>query len=207
MRGLPIVDESILDEIRDASPCGARWEEMDGDGRARRCQRCRLAVFNTACMSRAEAAAMLLAEAPELADPPAAGGARLYRRADGTLLTRDCAEVLGNARRVGLRVGASMIAASGLAVLLGIWEIGRIDDGVTRDPRLIAAAGPWNSPWRARLLERIERQRSVILARGERGRALEALRADLDDSSLLDDIAQREQALQAIERRLEVFER
>jgi len=82
-----------LDNLRIASPCPVGWEQMTGDERTRLCQLCDLHVYNISEMSRKEAAS-LIAERE--------GGricARLFRRTDGTIITRDCPVGLRAIRR------------------------------------------------------------------------------------------------------------
>jgi hypothetical protein len=73
----------ILDNIRVASPCPASWEKMSGDDRVRHCQLCQLNVYNLSEMTRAEAERLIISREGRLC-------VRFYRRADGTILTRDC---------------------------------------------------------------------------------------------------------------------
>jgi hypothetical protein len=73
----------LLDRIQIASPCAARWQDMEGDGRVRRCGQCRLDVYNLSEMTREEAERVIATGAERLC-------VRLYRRADGTVLTQDC---------------------------------------------------------------------------------------------------------------------
>jgi hypothetical protein len=70
-----------LEGIPAARPCGLRWDQMQGDGDARVCPRCKAQVLDLALLEPAEAE-RLLALTP---------GTSLHRRADGTILTRDCA--------------------------------------------------------------------------------------------------------------------
>lgn len=71
----------LIDRARAASPCSARWELMEGDARARRCQACGKRVFNVSGLSRAEATRLITAHG---------AGKRLRRREDGTLIDGDC---------------------------------------------------------------------------------------------------------------------
>lgn len=88
-RGDPLRDEAErrLDRVAVASPCSAAWERMrpiDAAGRVRACDTCQLNVHDLSALGRAEAEALLLAhEGARLC-------VRLYRRADGRVLTRDC---------------------------------------------------------------------------------------------------------------------
>jgi hypothetical protein len=74
---------TILDEIRIATPCQANWDEMPGDDRVRSCPMCMRAVYNIASLTSVEAAALIAGREGRLC-------ARLYRRADGTVVTADC---------------------------------------------------------------------------------------------------------------------
>jgi hypothetical protein len=70
----------MLEQIKIASPCTANWDAMEGDDRVRFCAECKKNVFNISAMTRSEAEALLGGEIC----------VRLYRRADGTVLTSDC---------------------------------------------------------------------------------------------------------------------
>ncbi len=106
---------SILDRIEIASPCHASWEKMAGDDRSRFCGECRLNVYNIAAMTRSEAEALILEKEGHLC-------ARIFRRADGTVLTRDCPVGIRALRRraaAGLaRVGAACAMMLGVLLTL-----------------------------------------------------------------------------------------
>jgi hypothetical protein len=72
-----------LDSIRIASPCGADWNEMYGDDRQRYCSMCRLNVYNVSEMTREAAENFLINAEGSVC-------LRVYRRRDGTVMTRDC---------------------------------------------------------------------------------------------------------------------
>lgn len=72
-----------LANVRVASPCPANWDEMLGDSRKRFCGQCKLNVYNLSGMTRTEAENLLVNAEGRLC-------VRFYRRADGTVLTRDC---------------------------------------------------------------------------------------------------------------------
>lgn len=84
----------MLDRIKIASPRTADWEQMKGTDRVRFCGECRKNVFNLSAMTRREAGDLLKQTNGNLC-------ARLYRRADGTVLTEDCP--------VGLRVKVAKV--------------------------------------------------------------------------------------------------
>ncbi|MEX2217730.1 MAG: hypothetical protein WD749_03140 [Phycisphaerales bacterium] len=106
----------ILDDIHIASPCPARWEDMRGDDTKRFCGECRLNVYNLSAMTREEAASLITGAEGRLC-------AGFFRRADGTVLTRDCPVGLRAARAAlvsGLRRVAAVVAiAAGASVLFG----------------------------------------------------------------------------------------
>lgn len=88
-----------LSQIQVASPCSADWDEMEGDEKVRFCGECRRHVFNLSAMDVEEAGARIVEHTDGLC-------VRFCRRADGTILTRDCP--IGvvrkrNARREALR--------------------------------------------------------------------------------------------------------
>jgi hypothetical protein len=73
-----------LDDIAIAAPCNAVWAEMSGDDRKRVCRACKLSVFNLSELSRKEAENLLNTS------KPGSFCIKLFRRADGTILTKDC---------------------------------------------------------------------------------------------------------------------
>jgi hypothetical protein len=93
-----------LGSLRIAAPCQAGWEGMAGDERVRHCTLCNLNVYNFAEMTRDEVRDLLARTEGRVC-------ARLYRRADGTVLTRDCPTGLRTLRRRASRVAAALIAA------------------------------------------------------------------------------------------------
>lgn len=75
--------KNALDKIKIASPCGASWSEMIGDDRKRHCAECKLNVYNLSAMTKTEAESFLINSEGRVC-------LRIYRRADGTVITRDC---------------------------------------------------------------------------------------------------------------------
>lgn len=76
-------DINLLDHVSIASPCPASWDQMQGDDRSRFCKSCQLTVYNLSNMTEPEAEALIKEKEGRLC-------ARFYRRADGTILTRNC---------------------------------------------------------------------------------------------------------------------
>jgi hypothetical protein len=117
----------LLESARIASPCPARWEEMTGNDRTRFCAQCGLHVHNIAAMTAGEAEA-LLARAASGEDRVCA---RLYRRADGTVLTRDC-PVGVRLRERARRAAARVAAALGLVLCAAAAAVTRDEPGAVR---------------------------------------------------------------------------
>lgn len=105
-------DQNMFDvnKLQVAKPCNVGWENMSGDERKRFCSECKLHVYNFAGMTKPEVSALI-------AD--ANGGrlcVRLFKRADGTVLTKDCP--------VGFRAYQKRIvkfAGAAFATVLGLF--------------------------------------------------------------------------------------
>lgn len=96
-------------QVRIASPCSEKWEQMKGDERVRFCAQCKLNVFNIRELSETDARALLFK-----AEGRVCG--RVYQRPDGTVLTKDCPTGLALLRRRAL-AAVTMVAAMALAVV------------------------------------------------------------------------------------------
>jgi hypothetical protein len=97
-----------LQKLQVASPCYERWDQMKGDDRVRHCASCKLNVYNVRAMTTAEVQELVERKTGRLC-------LRLYRRWDGTVLTRDCP--VGVAR-VRMRVAAAIATAAAFAAVL-----------------------------------------------------------------------------------------
>lgn len=73
-----------LNDIKIASPCAANWNEMIGDNRRRHCSECKLNVYNLSEMTQTEAENFLINSEGRVC-------LQIFRRSDGTVLTKDCA--------------------------------------------------------------------------------------------------------------------
>jgi hypothetical protein len=69
-----------INSIKVASPCSVPWGSMTGDDRSRHCGQCSLTVFNIAELTAAETERLIREREGRLC-------IRLYRRADGTVIT------------------------------------------------------------------------------------------------------------------------
>jgi hypothetical protein len=123
----------MLDQIKIASPCSADWEQMEGNDRVRFCGECKKNVFNLSAMTRRDADALLRETNGSLCT-------RLYRRADGTVLTGDCPEALRvKIARVRRRIGWAVSTALGFATAWGQEKPPALS-GVVDDSKLAPAA-------------------------------------------------------------------
>ncbi len=109
-----------LKHAKVASPCSADWEGMIGDARRRFCGQCELNVYNLSEMSRREAEDLINRTEGRLC-------VRFYRRADGTVLTKDCPIGLRAIRRKLSRLATATLSAilgffSGLGLNMAITE-------------------------------------------------------------------------------------
>ncbi len=92
-----------LDHLRIASPCPTSWEQMAGDDRVRHCDLCNLHVYNIAELTRKEAKTLI-------ANSEGRVCAQLYRRSDGTVITKDCPVGLRAIRRHVAKVAGAVFA-------------------------------------------------------------------------------------------------
>jgi hypothetical protein len=113
---------SPLDGVRVAAPCPAQWEKMVGDERMRYCGQCSLHVYNLSGMTKREAETLVANAEGRLC-------VRYYRRADGSILTRNCPVGL---RAVKQRV--TRIAGAALSAVLGFFAGLGLVPGAGRAP-------------------------------------------------------------------------
>lgn len=125
------VSLGVLEQVRIASPCSMRWEEMravDGD-RIRHCAGCDLDVYNLSGMSREDAESLVLSRAGR-----GRLCVRMHVRVDGMVLTRDCPVGLRAAR---LRIGrAAARAVAAVAFLMSSAALSRARDRAITMPGL-----------------------------------------------------------------------
>lgn len=112
------VSLDVLSNIRVASPCSARWEDMKGDDKSRHCAQCNLNVHNFEAMTTDEVLAVLQNKQGRVC-------ARLFRREDGKILTADCPVGLALVRAKARRTAARFVAFIGAICTAGIlWAKG-----------------------------------------------------------------------------------
>lgn len=80
---MTIKGQNELPILRVAKPCTEDWEQMVGDDRVRYCAKCELSVYNFADMTRDEIAELVARREGRICG-------RLYRRQDGTVVTKEC---------------------------------------------------------------------------------------------------------------------
>ncbi len=108
--------QAVVNNIRIATPCSVDWDEMKGDDRVRFCQSCKLNVYDFSEMSSREIVD-LIAEKE--------GGrvcAQLYRRKDGTVITRDCPVAVMRVKKAYKRSVACVLSiVAGLGFSMPGW--------------------------------------------------------------------------------------
>jgi len=100
-----------LDDIKIAAPCHEDWDEMTGDEQVRRCAACKLDVFNISEMTEEDAVDLIESRSGERTC------VKLFRRADGTVITKNCPVGLLALRKKARRVASLCVA--GVVTLLG----------------------------------------------------------------------------------------
>jgi hypothetical protein len=111
--------------LKVASPCPLRWDQLAGNDRVRFCGHCRQHVYNVSSLTMDQAVALI-----ERCEGRVC--MRLQRRADGTVITRDCLYLVRRARE---RIAASVLGVAVAAA--GFWRgLGALQGLVDR----------WNTP-------------------------------------------------------------
>jgi hypothetical protein len=94
-----------------------RWEQLAGNDRVRFCGHCQQNVYNVASLTMDEATALIQRCEGRVC-------MRLQRRADGTVITRDCFHVVRRAREriVGTALGLAVMALGFWTGMVGLRE-------------------------------------------------------------------------------------
>ena len=122
---------SLIRDLKIASPCSARWEDMEGTDARRFCKTCQKNVYNFASLSAEEATSLLTQKEGRICG-------RFYQRSDGTLLMGDCPIGLHKRiRRIAYAAALLLFAATG-SVALGRSQA-RPDNFQTTRTRFYAA--------------------------------------------------------------------
>lgn len=106
-------NHSFVHDIKIASPCTVSWEGMTGDERQRHCDACKLNVYNISEMTIAEAEELIIAKEGRVC-------VRLFRRHDGTVLTKDCPKGLAAIRA---RLYKSVAAVTATVAVVAAWVL------------------------------------------------------------------------------------
>jgi len=106
-----------LKNLKVASPCHVGWESMSGNDRVRFCESCQLNVYNLSEMTSDEVRSLIVKSEGRLCG-------RMYRRADGSILTRDCP--------VGLRAVRLRVAKFASAVFATMFSVCSISFSQTK---------------------------------------------------------------------------
>ncbi|MEM8486342.1 MAG: hypothetical protein AAF564_12390 [Bacteroidota bacterium] len=94
-----------FENVTVASPCHESWDNMTGGEHVRFCAACEHPVYNLSSLTGHEIASLIKeTEGPRKC-------VRFYRRADGTMRTKDCPVGYAKARRRAIGVFASLAAA------------------------------------------------------------------------------------------------
>jgi len=105
LRSGPKPQKVNLTKLNVASPCPANWEKMIGDERVRHCSECNLNVYNISAMTEPQAMQLIAKNQGQRVC------LRLYRRADGTVITQDCPWSLRAMKRRVARVASAALSA------------------------------------------------------------------------------------------------
>jgi len=122
-------------EIQIAKPCNQSWTAMKGDERARFCGVCKKNVFNISEMTRDEVEELIRKTDGHFC-------ARLYRRTDNRVMTKDCPKGVAAYRRK--RVLA--LATAGAAIFYGAKLIPSTPRQLTQEPSTQNPTAPKEPP-------------------------------------------------------------
>lgn len=115
------IDLPELGVVRIARPCTQKWSQMKGDARVRLCAACKCNVFNFAEISSEEARQLIRrnSEGERIC-------ARIFKRFDGTVLTKDCPRGFSHGWRYARKLLPSARGAGVILVVLVALVIGTI---------------------------------------------------------------------------------
>jgi hypothetical protein len=103
-----------LNNLYVASPCTADWDLMKGNDQVRFCQHCQSNVYNLSVMTKSQAESLITSTKGRLCT-------KFFRRADGTIMNKDCPIGLRAVRRRVSRVaGAALTAVLSLLASVGL---------------------------------------------------------------------------------------
>jgi len=114
-----------VNNLRVASPCSVGWETMSGDERVRRCDSCEMNIYNVSEMTKKEVENLILKRESRVC-------IRLYKRTDGTVLTKDCP--------VGFRAYQKRVARFAGATLATVLGLFSVSFGQKEDEKMVDAS-------------------------------------------------------------------
>jgi hypothetical protein len=121
-----------LPRLTIATPCTTRWADMPGNDRVRHCSSCDKHVYNVSALG--ERALKQLLAANETQRPCL----RLFRRPDGTVVTRDC---FAPARRLAGWVRLRAVIAAGFLAALLAGAVGGTPQARAGEKKTAASGG------------------------------------------------------------------
>lgn len=108
---LPRINLNVLEV---PNPCPVPWESMEGDDRVRLCRKCVKQVYHLSNMTRAEAEKIITESEGSLC-------VQFWRRADGTVVTQDCA-LVRVAKQAGNAVGLAVMSVLTVVLFVITWR-------------------------------------------------------------------------------------
>jgi hypothetical protein len=117
-----------VNNLRVASPCQTNWENMRGNAQVRFCDLCSLNVYNISEMTETEVQSLILSSEGRICG-------KIYKRTDGTVITRDCP--------VGLRAyykRTARFAGTALTAILGLFSISFGQSNSKKDTETVPAS-------------------------------------------------------------------
>ncbi|MGB7208585.1 MAG: carboxypeptidase-like regulatory domain-containing protein [Pyrinomonadaceae bacterium] len=106
-----------INKLRVASPCSVGWETMTGNELVRHCDSCKLNVYSTDAITKRDLEDLIFRTEGRTC-------LRLHRRADGTVLTKDCPVGLR-----GYQKRAARFAGATLTAILGFFSVSYGQEG------------------------------------------------------------------------------
>ncbi len=119
-----------------ASPCNEKWELMTGDAQARHCAACKFTVYNFSELTSEEARQLLRRNASGQRIC-----ARIYKRRDGTVMTKDCPKGFRHGLDVARRLLPGVSGAAFALVILVAAFVGATALFSDNIRRLFSASG------------------------------------------------------------------
>lgn len=152
--------QTVLDRVMVAAPCTVSWDEMAGNSdKIRFCNLCQLNVYNAREMTEGELIDLLSKEGPRPC-------LRLFRRADGTIITDNCPVGLRKIRNGARRVWQAIAAAC--AMVFSVVSSGSHEVEAKTPKAPSSALSELKSPRDDRVLKCVQRARAASNGRNLR---------------------------------------